>query len=529
MRPILPWIAGVLLTSEILASLEGKGPPLSGWPAYVVVCTVGAGILWAVWRGIADDNTPRTVTVAVAVALAIRILVGFGLNKALPIYGYDEPPQRAGFVFRDAHTRDRDAWNLGRSDKPLVMAFTEESEGDQYGGLLYIGAFIYRYLSSTVHRTLLIVVLTAAVSAASVLVIWGFSAMTFGTRAGVFAAWIAALFPDAVLLGSSQMREPYIIFALALVFYGYALIRRAGIRRGLIIILASTGLIALPISPPYAFAGLIAVVIAWLWEGRLKVKGSKWILLALGIGAVAAFALIVRAWSTIGDIEGSGFEVLVEWWSSAGSTWQQNLLWLQSDWTRRLFASTPTWSHFPLIVFYGLLRPFLPAGIIDSGAPVWRALAIWRGLGWFIMLPFLLYAPLAAFRGVGKRSLPAYLSVLFWATAILASYRGAGDQWDNPRYRVVFLVVQAALAGWAWVHGRKTGSLWLRRTGFLVLSTTVLFTLWYRFRLRLLPSFSAVHAGVSIGIFVILFIMGALVYDLVRARRSHLTIGAKEV
>jgi 4-amino-4-deoxy-L-arabinose transferase-like glycosyltransferase len=510
----------MILTSMIFTSLEGKGPPLSGWPAYLVVCTLSAGILWAVWRGIGDQNTPRVVAVAAGVALALRLLVGFGLNKALPLYGYDEPPQRAGFVFRDAHSRDRDAWNLGRSEKPLVAAFTEESKGDQYGGLLYISASVYRYLSPTIHRTQLIVVLTAAVSAASVLVIWGFAAMTFGTRAGVFAVWVAALFPDAVLLGSSQMREPYIIFALALVFYGYALIRRGAFRRGVFLILASTGLIALPISPPYAFAGLVAVVIAWLWEGRIKVKGSRWMLVALGAGAVAVIALIVRAWSTIGDIEGSGLEVLVEWWTSAGATWQQNLLWLQSDWTRRLFASTPTWSHFPLIVFYGLLRPFLPAGIIDSGAPVWRALAVWRGLGWFTVLPFLLYAPLAAFRVVGLRSFPAYLSVFFWATAILASYRGAGDQWDNPRYRVVFLVVQAALAGWAWVHARKTESPWLRRTIILVLSTTVLFTLWYRFRLRLLPSFSAVHAGLSIGIFVILFIVGALVYDRVRARKG---------
>src|SRR3990170_44717 len=68
----------------------------------------------------------------------------------------------------------------------------------------------------------------------------------------------------------------------------------------------------------------------------------------------------------------------------------------------------------------------------DGAACPWRRD---RSIAWLVILPFLLYAPLAALRRTGLRGLPTYLALVVWATAILASYRAGGDGWDNVRYR----------------------------------------------------------------------------------------------
>ncbi len=204
-----------------------------------------------------------------------------------------------------------------------------------------------------------------------------------------------------------------------------------------------------------------------------------------------------------------------------GGQWQRNSLWSQSDWTRRLLNATPEWAHLPFFTVYGLIRPFLPAALIDRGLPIWRSIAIWRGLGWIVVLPFLLYAPVAAIRRTGWRSLPTYLSVLVWITALLASYRGTGDQWDNPRYRAVFLVAQVALAGWAWVNAKEIGSPWLKRTFVLVGVSILLFTLWYGFRYSLLPYFSVLHAVGVVAAFIVIFLLGSIRYDVSKKRKSN--------
>jgi hypothetical protein len=46
---------------------------------------------------------------------------------------------------------------------------------------------------------------------------------------------------------------------------------------------------------------------------------------------------------------------------------------------------------------------------------------------------------------------------------LVSAYRGGGDQWDNPRYRVAFVIIQVSLAGWVWVRQRQNPDPWLRR------------------------------------------------------------------
>jgi hypothetical protein len=517
----LPWVGGVIVVSGIMAVLDRQGALLSGWPAYLFLVALMAAVFWLAWRWVTEGEGPRFLLVALSVAIVLRLGLGIAFTYALPRYGYDEEPQRAGYVYSDAFTRDVEAWSLGDSDKSLLTAFTERSSSDQYGGLLFLSAFIYRFLSPDIHRPLLIIVITATISSLAVLFTWRFTRVTFGEKAAFLAAWLITLYPDAVLLGSSQMREAFIGTAFGIALFGYGILREGRATTGLLTILLATVVLVLPMSPPYAVAILLTLGVAWFWEGRIRVVRSRWLLLPIiGLALVAVY-FAVRAWSAIGGLSGSGIEVLLEWWRSVGGQWQRNLLWMQSDWTRRLLKATPEWAHLPFFTLYGLVRPFLPAALIDSGLPIWRSIAIWRGLGWFVVLPFLLYAPIAAIRRIGWRSLPAYLSVLVWFSALLASYRGTGDQWDNPRYRAVFLAIQVALAGWAWINAEKIDSPWLKRTFVLVGVSTLLFTIWYGFRYNLLPYFSVLHAVGVVVAFIFFFLLGSVLYDVYKARKSE--------
>ena len=521
LKVLLPWIIGVVGVSGVLAAVDFEAKPLSGWPAYAALCAISAGLIWLTWRWVVGRTGPRWLAAALGLALVLRMSVGVALVYALPRYGYDTKPQRAGYVFFDAYTRDTDAWSLAASDEGLLSAFTEQIQSDQYGGLLFLSALTYRLFSPGIHRPLLIVLISAVISSLAVLFTWGFACLCLGQRASIIGAWIVALYPDAILLGASQMREPFIGTALAIAFYGYGFIRRGLLKQGLLSILGSTVILVLPISPPFAFAIIGVVGLAWLWEVQRMSKRHLWLLLLLAIVALVAILLIIRVWSTAENLAETGIGVLFEWWSSVGGQWQRNLLAMQSDWFRRLFKTTPTWAHMPLVVVYGLMRPFLPAAIIDHGAPLWRAIAIWRGLGWVALLPFLLYTPLASLRKSGWRDLSTYLAFLVWLTALLASYRGAGDQWDNPRYRTVFLVVQAVVAGWAWVHARESRSPWLWRTMILVGVSMTLFTIWYSERYNWLPYFNVIHAAAVVGGFVVLFIGGSILFDIIQARRAN--------
>ena len=518
-RTWLPWIAGVFVVSGIVTALDQQGPFLSGWPAYGLLVALMAGVIWLAWSWVTEAEGPRFLFIAIAVAIVLRLGLGIAFTYALPRFGYDEEPQRAGYVYSDAFTRDVEAWSLAESDQSLISAFTERHSSDQYGGLLFLSAFTYRFLSPDVHRPLLIVVIAATISSLAVLFTWRFTQVLFGEKAAVLATWLIALYPDAVLLGSSQMREAFIGTAFGIALFGYGVLREGQVKHGLLTILLASVVLALLISHPYAVAILLTVGVAWLWEARIKVRRSKWLLLPiLGLALVAVY-FAVRAWSAIGGLSGSGIEVLLDWWKSAGGQWQRNTLLLQSDWIRHLFRATPEWAHLPFFIVYGLIRPFLPAALIDHGLPIWRSIAVWRGFGWILVLPFLLYAPLAAIRKTGWRSLPTYFSILVWLTALLASYRGTGDQWDNPRYRVVFLAVQAALAGWAWINATKIGSPWLKRTFLVVGVSMLLFTLWYSLRYKLLPYFSVLHAVGVVGAFIVFFLLGSILYDGYKARK----------
>lgn len=526
----LPWVSGVVAVSGVLAALDVLGPPLSGWPAYFFLCALSTALIWFAWRRVIPKDGPRWILIAMIVAIMLRFAVGISLTYALPIFGYDNRHQQTGFYFPDAFMRDREALKLADSDKPLVSAFSGEEHGDQYGGLMFVISAIYRVLSPDAHRQMLVLVLTALASALAVLFTWGFANITFNNKAAVIAAWSVAVYPEAVLLGSSQMREPFLILGIAMTLYGYARAREGYSRSGWIVILVGV-VLTLFFSPPFGVMGLGIAATVWLWERKVDLRRISWGVVLFFFIALLAVYLTINAWAGIENSPVGSVGELVNWWLSAGARYELSNLRKASGMVRLLIEQTPVWAHLPMATGNGLVQPFLPAALMDNtGSILARTIAIWRAAGWFILLPFLIYALFAAFRRAGIRSIQSYLALLVWGTALLVSYRTAGDQWDNVRYRVVFLAAQAALAGWAWTHARRTGSPWLRRVIIVVGVATLLFIQWYAGRYYNTPSLSLYTTIGILGVFFVTYLIGVVSLDMWKARRSpRLTGGNPEV
>jgi hypothetical protein len=524
-KAALVWVGGGLLVGILVTLLDPVGRPTQGLPAYLLLGGIAGLVAWGARRALGAEPLPRALNAAVGLAFVLRIGVGIALAHALPRYGYDREAQNAGYVYQDAWLRDKDAWDLGRSERPLVQAFTAPQSSDQYGGLLWLSAGIYRFLSGGVQQPLMIVLLSATAGAIAVWFGWGFASMVFGGKPGMAAAWILSLYPDAVLPGASQMREPFIIAGLALALFGFARMRTGAIRPGLAQVLSGS-LIALVISPPSALMILLLIGLGWAWEGRLRPSwGLGW---PIALGGVA-LVLTLAAWSAVTGVGGGNPLALLANWLTEGADYQLYLLERGSGWAQKLFELTPAWAHAPMATIYGLTRPLLPASLADnSGATLWQLIGVWRGLGWFVLLPFLIYAALAAVRSGGWRRLEVYLAVGFWLAAILVSYKAAGDDWDNPRYRATMIPLMAALAGWGWWHARQSKSMWLRRSLTAYLGANLLLGHWFIGRYYHTPRLSLEATLASMAGFLVVYLTVAVLRDR-RPESPNLTVSTPEV
>jgi hypothetical protein len=144
----------------------------------------------------------------------------------------------------------------------------------------------------------------------------------------------------------------------------------------------------------------------------------------------------------------------------------------------------PEGFRLPFVAVYGLLQPVLPAALVVPTLPIWKIIYVLRALGWYALLPLLILSIVA---GPGshlrvKRNLFVWLSLLAWAWILLAALRGGGDQWDNPRYRMLLFVWEALVAGQVWVWWRETRNAWLARMVACEVIFVLVFGQWYASR-----------------------------------------------
>jgi hypothetical protein len=481
LQPVIGGVVLIFALAFVLAWISTRFTNVDGWFSYFILALISSGIILGSWLLIKRDkeiNLPSWLTWLVISAALLRLGIGALWFVGLPNWGYGSPVEQAGYIMSDAHARDTVAWQLAESGESLLAAVSEFRNVDQYGGLLLLSAAVYRYLGGTFHQPLQVIVLAAGISSLAILFTWAFARRLLDAKVALIAAWIVAVFPDAVILGSSQMREAILMTLIAAALYGlvsYVHERRPSRLLWIFIPLV----LMLPLSPPIAGVFLVMYIILAFSIGGWGIVKQPRFWLILGGTALVAVIGVWLAWERIAPEGISNPFSLVGWWFRETARWQAYFVKRSSQLIRRIINTTPDWVNTPILLGYGILQPFLPGAFLDHGIPIWKGIAIWRAIGWTLMLPFLLVSPFALWNVKDKRRLSTGLIFVVWMGILMAALRSGGDLWDNPRYRVVFISLQAVLAAWVWVVQRSSDDPWLKR-GIVGLAIILLwFIPWY--------------------------------------------------
>jgi hypothetical protein len=463
-RTIITIFTAALLGA--IVALLSPGNFLAGWLAAFVLMAISIYCLLAVWQW---GGGSRKLAAMVALAFLLRLGVGVVLTQVLPSYGFDDPQQKSGYVFYDSFRRDDEAWDLAQSNAPILKSFQNEFASDQYGGLLSLSALVYRYLSPDTQRPDLIIILAAFAAALGVPFFYRAVSGRWNEKLASLAAWIVVLYPDGILFGSSQMREPFLVGFLCIAIWGVLALKTQ--RRASILALGLSLIGMGLISSRVAAAVLVALAVWFFLESRpadsTKKRWLQWAALALGGLLVLAFS-----WE----------------WLRTSSAWDLLVTETGSGWVTKVIAEVGSRWRIPFITVYGLVQPVLPAAIADPTRLVWKIIAILRAVGWYALAPFLIYG----FYSVLKVKDSKEKSVLMWISGFLllwlvvSSIRAGGDQWDNPRYRSMFLPWLALMAAWGIRWALEHRDLWLARMLAIEIIFVGFFTDWYFSRYLLL-------------------------------------------
>lgn len=475
------WGVVLIGLSVLLAWLSSGFEDIQSWGLFFATNLIAIAFLLSGWFAIKADKSidlPNLVGWLMLGAVLIRLFAGGLWYAGLPSWGYGTEVEQAGYIMADAHARDTAAWQLAQSEKSLLTAFSEYRYADQYGGMIYLSGVIYRYLGGVQHFSIQMTILTASFSALAILFTWAFAKRLWGEKVALLAAWIMALFPDAIILGSSQMREAFLMTFVAAALYGLVRYIQDRTWSGLAWLVSGL-LLMLLFSPPIAGVFLVMIIIIALsmdgWQGFRQPR--FWLILA-GIALVAGLGMWL-AWERIAPEGINNPIALVNWWFRESARWQAYFVKRSSPLIRRIFNTTPDWIHTPILLGYGVLQPFLPGAILDQGAPFWKVVAIWRALGWTILLPLILVAPILLFREKKKRRFAVGLLIVVWMSILIAALRSGGDLWDNPRYRVVFISLQVGLVAWVYNSQQESKNPWMWRTIIGLVILLAWFVPWY--------------------------------------------------
>lgn len=482
------------------AFLDPGQKPLIGFFSAALLISASLFILGWVWQKMGGN---RPLAWAIFLTFLLRLTLGFLLFATLPVFGYDEDPTNAGYLYLDAYRRDSDAWQLGSSDAPLGTAFQEEFTTDQYGGLLSLSAGVYRLFSPDSHRPLLILILTSFFSALGLPFFWKVMRSYWGEKSANLAAWFYTLYPESVILGASQMREPMLIGLSAIAAWG--VVEWKNNKKRSLIALGLSFAVMLFFSFKAAGA-IMAGMAVWFWlENILPNAKKNWRVASYFLLAGAILLGVFFSWSWL--VDSSKWDLYLMESSSGRIQWEVELL---GERFRTLF-----------IIAYGMVQPVLPAAIVYPGITINRAIAIFRSLGWYLLTPALLTSLLLLRKEKSKKN-KRLLFFFLIATALwtlISSARAGGDQWDNPRYRSIFLIWMLIPAAWAVITTLKEHSGWLWRLLALEFIYIGFFIHWYLSRyygiFKRMDFLPMVRLLAIIGFAII---GGGLIFDLVNKK-----------
>jgi hypothetical protein len=510
------WIIPSSLVLGLAFSLLGPGTWWIGWLAYFVATALGLLAISALWR---STGSSHVLLIMMLLAVFLRMGLGIAFSYVLPASGNDTFIHKAGYVVRDAYSYDNEAWKLASSGDPLWRAFdtaykSQNQYDDQYGGLLFFHSLIYRFVSPDAQRPWLLILISALACAIGAGIAWKGVKKIWGEPMAWIVAWIMALYPESLLAGSSAVREPFLILFSVMIFWG--LVDWLANRHRPAWAWMAGGTLGLLLFSPGTAVAVLFILGIWAWLGQQE-RRIKWWWFA-GIGALLIMAIIL-----LGEVVGGALQVpsgplsnLLNWLRYS-INYSAYVTWHNSGWLQRIFSSLPEVFHVPFIIVYGIAQPVLPAAIVDDAVWPMRVLGILRGLGWYALLPFLVYVIRPIFKTPEKRERLAWLWLFLavWVWIILASARAGGDQWDNPRYRMILLFFEAGLAGYALYWARQHRDPWLWRILAVEGVFLLVFLDWYgrRFIYGGVENFSFVGMVVLIISVSVLILAGGWVWD----------------
>jgi hypothetical protein len=470
-RTIFVWLGFSLAASAILAvvvTLLSPGAFGAGWLSAFILLFAASLLLILVWNWGGRD---RALAWMMLFAFLLRLATGIGLSLALPVWGYDEPGQRAGYVFKDAYSRDTQSWELASSGKPVWASFKEEFATDQYGGLLALSALVYRTFSPDAHRPFLILILGAFFAALGVPFLRAAIRLRWSERIAGLACWIYVLYPDSIFFASSQMREPFLMGLSAVTFWAVLSWNWREWTKWVALLGSLLGMALISNRVAAAVTGFLGLL--FLLEYVISRPNRRW-----------------QVWGWIGLSVGIVMIVLFsgEWFRSS-TRWDIKVTQTDSGWVTKVIDEASQMAHIPreyigpvITVAYGLARPVLPAAVAETAESMLaKSIVIVRSVGWYALAPFLVYALFAVWRETDpekrRRSLWLVLTVFAWL--VIASARGGGDVTDNPRYRSLFMPWLALLAAWSIDWALVHRDAWLWRWIAVEVVFLGFFTNWY--------------------------------------------------
>jgi len=421
----------------------------------------------------------KTLAWMVALAFALRFVGGVATFLALPINGFSDADDKAGFVYTDAHRRDAQAWDLAASEHSVLDAFSKDYAYDQYGGLLSFSAFVYRYLSPDAHRPLMLVLLSALMAALALPFLFKAASQQWGMNIALASGWVYALYPESVLLGGSAMREPYLWAFSAFALWGFVDWQRTHARKSWLWL--GLGIVGMLLVSPVVALATLVIFAGWLYFASERGRVSWWIVLIVAVVFVAGLFFLSSALNRQGSLGGATPVGVINNFLREAVKWDMYQLVKSSGWVQKLINHMPEWLQLPFVMTYGIFQPVLPAAIVEPTTLIWRIIGILRAVGWYALLPALIlsFVAGAGSKSASDRKLWTWLSVIVWGWVLLTSLRGGGDQWDNPRYRAILFVWQAILAGHVWAWWREARNPWFGRVFAMEAIFVFVFGEWY--------------------------------------------------
>ena len=488
---------------SIAVSIYGANHFWQGVPGAVLLVFLSCLALYAAWR-VADQN--KLVGWVMVVSFLIRLLLGVGFTVWLPEYGYDTPQQNNGYLFRDAFERDQESWGYTYNDESLLRVYKVGFDTDQYGGLLLISAILYRTLSPDFHRSVLLLIIGAALAALAIPFLWKAVRTTWTEKIAALTVLIYAFYPDSILFTSSQMREPYLLAFSAIAFWAVQTWRDHKHKSA--IIFGVSSLLMLVISSKVALF-IIAFLLVWFVLVHFPPQ-KRFSRIGFLIGLfVGGLAIAFVSWS----------------WLKTSASWEAILSIDNSGWVQKIIAEIGEQWIFPFLTGYGLVQPLLPAAIAEPSIVIWKSIAIARALGWYIILPFIVFGffSIQKEKESNKRWLILWMAIFMAVWILLSSARAGGDLWDNPRYRLAFLPWISLFIAWAWNLAKQLKNGWLLRCILLIWSFVLLITHWYigRYTDWFAPLDLKIYFGVFGLLAIVIVFQGILAYILQKKQTNR--------